>query len=111
MTDPINTYGRPLGGLQTVNGSKAAKRTEAAQDTQGQVELTLDAAKAAPTTARSLSDEKLDLSETARRSMSDPTFDRAKVEAIKAALKEGTYPLDSRRMAESFVALERLIQN
>jgi flagellar biosynthesis anti-sigma factor FlgM len=43
--------------------------------------------------------------------MADPSFDRAKVDAIKAALREGTYPLDSRKIAESFVALERLIDD
>jgi flagellar biosynthesis anti-sigma factor FlgM len=43
--------------------------------------------------------------------MADPGFDRAKVDAIKTALREGTYPLDSRKIAESFVALERLIDN
>jgi negative regulator of flagellin synthesis FlgM len=37
------------------------------------------------------------------------TFDRSKVEAIKQALRDGNYPLDSRRIAESFVAIERLI--
>jgi negative regulator of flagellin synthesis FlgM len=37
------------------------------------------------------------------------TFDRSKVEAIKLALRDGNYPLDSRRIAESFVAIERLI--
>ena len=108
MTDPINTYTRPLGG---VNGSRSTQRQEATRLSPEAPAKAADAAAANPAAPRPLEDEKLDLSETARRTMSDPSFDRAKVEAIKAALKEGTYPLDSRRIAESFVALERLIDD
>ncbi len=39
-----------------------------------------------------------------------PDFDRAKVEAIKSALKDGNYPLNPRRIAENFVAIEQMIQ-
>ncbi len=39
-----------------------------------------------------------------------PDFDRAKVEAIKMALKDGNYPLNPRRIAENFVAIEQMIQ-
>jgi negative regulator of flagellin synthesis FlgM len=42
--------------------------------------------------------------------MSEPGFDRAKVDAIRAAIQQGQYPLDSRRIAESFVALEKMIK-
>jgi len=31
------------------------------------------------------------------------------VEAIKQAIREGTYPLDSRRIAQSFASMEKLI--
>ena len=106
MTDPINLYKRPLGG---VNGSKPAARKESvsAEVTSGAA----DAAASAAPKPRVPAEEKLELSETARKTMADPSFDRAKVEAIKTALKEGSYPLDSRRIAESFVALERLIKD
>ena len=40
----------------------------------------------------------------------EPEFDRAKVDAIKQALQNGQYPLDSRRIAENFVAIERMIK-
>ena len=46
---------------------------------------------------------------SARSALQADTFDRSKVEAIKLALRDGNYPLDSRRIAESFVAIERLI--
>lgn len=105
MTDPINTYSRPL-GTPGVSGSRAAQRQDGAK---GASEAS--ARPAEPTPNRVPQDEQLELSPTARRSMTDPSFDRAKVEAIKAALSEGTYPLDSRKIAESFVALERMIDD
>jgi len=37
-------------------------------------------------------------------------FDRAKVDAIKAALQQGSYPVNPRRIAENFVSLEKMIQ-
>lgn len=41
----------------------------------------------------------------------EPEFDRAKVDAIRDAIKNGQYPLDSRRIAESFVAIEQMISD
>ena len=108
MTDPINLYSRSLGA---VNGSKPAARKERVES-ENPVVANPPAGDAGPSSrVRGTGDERLELSETARKSMADPSFDRAKVEAIKAALKEGSYPLDSRRIAESFVALERLIDD
>jgi negative regulator of flagellin synthesis FlgM len=43
--------------------------------------------------------------------MAQPEFDRAKVESIKQAIKDGNYPVNPRRIAESFVALEKMISN
>ena len=48
--------------------------------------------------------------EMVKLAMSKPSdFDEAKVESIKRAIKEGNYPLDARRIAESFLSLESLI--
>jgi negative regulator of flagellin synthesis FlgM len=41
----------------------------------------------------------------------EPDFDRAKVEAIKQAIHNGQYPLNPRRIAESFVAIEQMIRD
>jgi len=41
----------------------------------------------------------------------EPEFDRTKVDSIKQAIQDGQYPLNPRRIAESFVALENLIAN
>ncbi len=107
MTDPISTYGRPLG----VNGNRSTARQETSKGVSEATPQTPSAARSPDTASRPVQGEQLQLSETARRTMADPGFDRAKVDAIKTALREGTYPLDSRKIAESFVALERLIDN
>ena len=36
-------------------------------------------------------------------------FDQAAVESIKAAIQNGEYPLDDKKIAESFIPLERLL--
>jgi hypothetical protein len=41
----------------------------------------------------------------------EPDFDRVKVDSIKDAIANGQYPLNPRRIAESFVALEQMISN
>ena len=53
----------------------------------------------------------LNLINVTERLKASPEFDRAKVEAIKTALQNGQYPLNPRRIAESFVALEQLIRD
>lgn len=41
--------------------------------------------------------------------MRGPDYDEQRVEQIKQAIRDGNYPLDARRIAESFAALEKLI--
>jgi negative regulator of flagellin synthesis FlgM len=54
--------------------------------------------------------DEVKLSAVAQKAMQEPEFDRAKVEAIKVAIQQGQYPLDSRRIAENFVAIEKMIK-
>ena len=54
-------------------------------------------------------DDRVELSGVQEKAMAAPDFDTEKVERIKQAIREGNYPLDSRRIAESFLALERMI--
>ena len=54
-------------------------------------------------------EDQLQLSDIAQKAMAEPAFDRSKVDAIKLALQQGNYPLNSRHIAESFVAREKLI--
>jgi len=65
-----------------------------------------ETAKAKPTVSR---EDQLQLSDIAKKAMLEPAFDRSKVESIKLALQQGNYPLNSRAIAESFVAMEKLI--
>jgi len=53
--------------------------------------------------------DRIDLSAEATRLIAEPGFDAGKVAAIRQAIVEGNYPLDSKRIAESFVALEKMI--
>ena len=54
--------------------------------------------------------DSVSLSNVDQKIKDQPDFDRAKVEAIKSALKDGNYPLNPRRIAENFVAIEQMIQ-
>ena len=49
------------------------------------------------------------LSEITEKSLAKAEFDEAKVNEIKAAIQEGKYPIDSKKIAESFLALEKMI--
>ena len=53
--------------------------------------------------------DSVQMSNVAQKAMAEPDFDRVKVESIKQAISEGNYPLDVKRIAESFVAIERMI--
>jgi negative regulator of flagellin synthesis FlgM len=52
--------------------------------------------------------DRVELSAGAQQLASEPGFDAAKVAQIKMAIATGNYPLDARRMAESFVSLEQM---
>jgi len=96
MTDPISSFGRQfaLDQAKTAN-SKAEKRPLASADTvanQG-------AAKS----------DSVELSLAAQLS-SEPVFDRQKVDQIKQAIEQGQYAVDPKRVAEQFMAIERMIR-
>lgn len=95
MTDPISHFGRIAQMDSSVR--KVAVKSEQSPDK----------AKAAPASGQS---DELRLSEVARQATQEPQFDRAKVEAIKLAIQQGQYPLDVRRIAENFVAIENMIR-
>jgi negative regulator of flagellin synthesis FlgM len=99
MTDPISHFGR------------IAQMDSSVRKVAAKSEQTTDKAKAADVAApaHSPSDE-LQLSDVARKATQEPQFDRAKVDAIKRAIQQGQYPLDVRRIAESFVAIENMIK-
>ena len=115
MTDPTSTYPR-LGRTDPQGRAPFAERgTDRSSPVApvGTSPAETSLAGTQPTTearGQPRADE-LVLSDTARQAaMEFEAFDSAKVEAIKEALRNGQYPLDSRRIAESFYSIERMIQ-
>lgn len=99
MTDPISHFGR----IAQMDSSIRKVAAKGEQNT--------DKAKAADVAAPAPGQrDELHLSEVARQATQEPQFDRAKVEAIKRAIQQGQYPLDVRRIAENFVAIENMIR-
>jgi negative regulator of flagellin synthesis FlgM len=103
MSDPVSNNARianqaaSRAALEKLdNKSKAVKNAPSPE------------AKAAPAPAPQNADT-VNLSNVTQRAKDAPDFDRAKVEAIKTALREGSYPINPSRIAENFVALEKMI--
>jgi negative regulator of flagellin synthesis FlgM len=108
MTDGISKMGRGAVELNSAANKLQNDRTssKAAADkfsTAGSGgDLYAQAAKAP-------ANDEVILSKTVEAAMSAGGFDEAKVAEIKLALAEGKYPLDERRIAESFVAIETML--
>jgi negative regulator of flagellin synthesis FlgM len=107
MTDPISQYGRVSPKDSSVRSALDKLDKRAATDAKPPVSAPVTSG---PTAARPGPDV-LSLSNVAQKAMNEPDFDRDKVESIKKAIQEGQYPLDARRIAESFVAIERMISD
>jgi len=69
----------------------------------------LEESKMQPVPVLAAAGDKVDFSAAAARLISEPGFDQGKVASIKQAIASGNYPLDAKRIAESFVALEKMI--
>ncbi len=102
MTNPITQWNRmaSANSVERLVADRAEKAEKAAEAPAG-------AATRAPAP---VADDKLELSPAARLAASEPAFDRAKVEEIKRQVEQGQYPLDPRRIAENFLALEQMIR-
>ena len=97
MTDPITNVGRTAAQSVTNNDGAQLKK---ANDVMKQVGDQVSSSRA--------SDE-LVLSKTAESALANAEFDAAKVAQIKASIEEGNYPIDARKVAESFASLEKMI--
>ena len=102
MSNPISSIFSGSAALDKVALEKT-KRRALERPGGGQPEATKASKPPVP------SADTLQLSEVAKRAAAEPSFDREKVEAIKQALRDGNYPMNARRIAESFVAIEKLI--
>jgi flagellar biosynthesis anti-sigma factor FlgM len=54
-------------------------------------------------------DSSVELSSKLKREIAAVSFDSKKVDQIKQSIEQGSYPLDNRKMAESFIPLEKLL--
>ena len=106
MTDSISNNVARFAQASMPNKT-ALDQNQAANKQTLAASTTMDAAgkNNMPTQASSVT-----LSNVAQKVMAQPSFDRAKVDSIKKALKEGTYPINPRKIAENFVSLEQMIQ-
>lgn len=100
MTDPISSF-RRVAQMDASNRQVTAKSKERESDAPSAAQ---------PMAAPVLSDE-VKLSDIAQKAMQEPQFDRVKVEAIKLAIQQGQYPMDTRRIAENFMAIEKMIKD
>jgi negative regulator of flagellin synthesis FlgM len=98
MTDPISNLGRSAAQLSNSGGVKNEKTSTVSKSVDDQIK------------AKTGRDE-LVLSETAETALANAEFDSAKVARIKAAIQEGNYPIDAKKVAESFAALEGMISS
>ena len=62
----------------------------------------------APSTVKS-QDSSVELSTKLKNDIAAVNFDSKKVDQIKQSIEQGNYPLDNRKMAESFIPLEKLL--
>jgi negative regulator of flagellin synthesis FlgM len=106
MTDPISNN-RPTGpaGLPRASTDKAARKPDSLF-----VPKDDSAPSAVDTTRNAAGADEVVLSNVMQRAQDASGFDQAKVDSIKKAIKDGQYPLDPRRIAESFNALEKMIR-
>ena len=99
MTDPISSF-RRVAQMDASNRQVSAKAQERDSDVASEGMTKVLAPQA----------DEVKLSAVAQKAMQEPEFDRAKVEAIKEAIQNGQYPIDTRRIAENFLAIEKMIK-
>ena len=99
MTNPIST----LYSSQSLDKATLEKTKRRALEPVADNQTETDKA------AKSAGKDEVVLSDIAKRAMAEPAFDRDKVDSIKQAIKDGNYPLNARRIAESFVSIEKMI--
>lgn len=86
---------------QNINENNRLQNSRATADSDNVGQTT------APEQIRQIPD--LALSESIAVAMKTAEFDESKVQQISEAISQGNYPLDARRIAESFVPLEKLL--
>ena len=97
MTEPITNIGRKTAQSATnSDGDKHKKDNEVMKQVGEQG-------------ASSRASDGVVVSKTAESALANAEVDAAKVAQIKAAIEEGNYPIDAKKVAESFASLEKMI--
>ena len=105
MSDPISS------SQSRISSSNSASRTTLDKLSKKPTAPTKsDSATETKAPAKTQGSDSVNLSNVKDRIDAQPDFDRSKVESIKAALQQGNYPVNPRRIAENFVALENMIK-
>ena len=103
MTDPISSNQNRIPTANTAARSldKLDKKSTAGK---------AGAAPAAKAPVQPQAGDTVNLSNVQQRINDQPDFDRAKIDAIKAAIQGGNYPINPGRIAQNFVSIEKMIQ-
>ena len=113
MTDAISRYAQSVQldryARQSSDKSAEADAPLAAGETVSSSLASSKPVVPAPMGGAHRSSEALNLSKVIERAKQEPDFDRVKVDAIRESIKNGQYPLNVDRIAESFMAIEQLI--
>jgi len=105
MSDPISS------SQSRISSSNSASRTTLDKLSKKPTAPKSDSATETKATVKTQGSDSVNLSNVKDRIDAQPDFDRSKVESIKAALQQGNYPVNPRRIAENFVALENMIKS
>jgi negative regulator of flagellin synthesis FlgM len=111
MTDPISPSPRPIPADNGARKSadKAGRSEKSASLANTAPAATPGVTPSAPAASTDSADE-INLRKVVQRMHEEPNFDRKKVDSIRQAIRDGQYPLDPRRIAESFLAIEQMIR-
>jgi flagellar biosynthesis anti-sigma factor FlgM len=106
MTDPISNYGRRAqsDALQRSSLDKSDRKSAFSTESLS-APIGTGVSKSS-----SAGPDQLQMTNVAQKVMAEPDFDKVKVDAIKQAIQDGQYPLNPRRIAESFYAIEQMIR-
>ena len=102
MTSPINNINRSVTDALTNSASNARSKTSAEPPTGTGVQPTAD-------DTVSLSKESVHIRELQQQLDSISEIDSEKVNAIKQEIAKGNYPIDSDRIAENLISLEKAL--
>ena len=97
MTDTISGTNQRSASISPKKASSSEKQHSS---TSAESDLTV---------ATKTSDSSVELSTKLKDEIASVGFDSKKVDHIKQSIEQGNYPLDDRKIADSFIPLEKLL--